>query len=253
MKTITKYILGATAGLGLLANSAFADKICVAGNFDGDKVKAGMISDFCKEQNSDAILLMGDYSVRGLPGETNYRTDFVSTKRVLDKFADSKTPVFVLSGGNDSLRDVRQISESYENMHALEDNVKTKIADLDVIPLNGYNNKRFMFEGAKFVSEKDLDNYLQKLSENPDAVSVSHIAPYGDVDVVPNIGSAGERKLEKVLQKNNIDSISNAIRESPSKKKIHNRWKINPSVFPVIINTNGKGKIKKVDFYRVRK
>lgn len=251
MKNIIKY-LGIT-GLIFYANSALADKICVVGNFDGNHNKAKQIVNFCKDQKADAILLMGDYSIRGIPGKVNYKTDFNSTKKVLNEFGKTNIPVSVLSGSNDKLNDVKKISEDYKNMHALEDNIKTKIADMNVIPLNGYNNKDFMFEGAEFINEKEFNNYLKNLSKNPNSVAVSHIAPYGDVDIVPGLGNVGEKKLEKVLKENEIDSISNAIRESPNKKKIGNRWKINPSTFPIIINTNGKGKIKRVDFYRIRK
>ncbi len=252
MKKLIRYMVG-IAGLVFYASSALADKIGIVGNFDGDYRKAKEVVKFYESKKTDAILLMGDYSVRGIPGKVNYKTDFNSTKKVLDEFGKTHIPVFVLSGSNDNITDVRKISADYKNMHALKDSVKTKIADINAIPLNGYNNKKFMFEGAKFIDEKDFNNYLINLSKNPNSVAVSHIAPYGDVDIAPNFGNVGEKKLEKVLKENEIDSISNAIRESPNKKKIGNRWKINPSVFPVIINTNGKGKVNRVDFYRIRK
>lgn len=252
MKKLATSLLGISVGL-FLYSSALADKICVAGNFDGDYSKAKQIVNFCKDQKADAILLMGDYGVRGISGKVNYKTDFNSTKNVLNEFGKTNIPVFLLSGSNDKISDIMKISNHYKNMHALKDNIKTKIADMNVISLNGYNNKRFMFEGAKFINENEFNKYLKYLSKNSNSVAVSHIAPYGDVDVVPNLGSVGEKQLERVLKENDIDSISNAIRESPNSKKIGKRWKINPSIFPVIINTNGKGKIKRVDFYRIRK
>lgn len=249
IKFLNSILVGLTATF--LYSSAQADKICVAGNFDGDSVRAEKVLKTCEDKSSDAIFLIGDYSVRGIPGRVNWETDFPSTAIVLDKFSKTKIPVYVLSGSNDRLEDVRTITSQYENMFFLKDNVTTKISDLEVLPLNGYNNKRFMFEGAKFVNSSEWNKYLNDLNKSSgDLVSVSHISPYRDVDKIYSGRNVGDKSLEKVLSSKIIDSISSAIRESPGAFNLGKRWKINPGMNTMIINTDGKGKIKSVDSYR---
>ena len=231
-----------------LATTALADTVIVAGNIDGDVEKAKRVLSASK--NADAIILMGDYSVRGVPGRVNYRTDSKSTKEVLSVFGKSKIPTYVLSGSNDNPEDVAAVAAKYESMTNLEDKNPTKIRDLIVLPLNGYNNRKFMFEGARFVKPSDLESYLKALSKSsPNTVSVTHISPKGDIDRIGNGMHVGEESLETVLAKEGRSSISSAIRENHGTVKKGIRWKINPGDYFAVLETDGNGQIVKVSLY----
>ncbi len=155
--------------------------------------KAEKILQVCEKNGADAILLMGDYSQRGIHGRTNFKTDFNSTKGVLNEFTKSRVPVYILSGSNDNLQDVKTIAKKHSRLVPLEDNVFVSIADLNVLPLNGYDNRNFMFEGANFVNPSDMDKYLDNLKKiKGNRVSVTHISPYGHTDRISlgvNVGT----------------------------------------------------------------
>lgn len=281
IKDILKYFATRIVATMFYITPVQADNICIAGNFDGNVKRAKQVIQTCENNGGDAIVLMGDYSVRGIPGKRNFRTDFDSTNKVLSEFGKSKLPVYVLSGSNDKMSDVEQIASENKNMTFLEDNKSFKIADLNVIPLNGYNNPEFMFEGAEFIDKNDFNQYLTTLSQNPNATSVSHISPYGHIDQVRiprNISNSGmqvlimnkdkytseqldnllylkkhvgDRKLENTLNSLNMDSISAAIRESPGAGVINKgRWKSNPGELVLMLGTDGNGNIEEFNFYK---
>lgn len=281
-RIIINTVLTGLLALTIYATKVKADNICVAGNFDGNTKKAEYVLEKAKKNKADAILLMGDYSVRGIQGNINYKTDFKSTEEVLSVFSNFDGPVYILSGSNDNPQDIKEILKEHDNLTPLSDNTKTSIADLSVLPLNGYNYRNFMFEGAKYVSDSEFKEYLSNLSKSDKGtVSVTHISPYGHIDkaliaknlsskkkktllatldkvsdpkqkqkfVMENffeIKSVGEISLEKVLASKNIDSISSAIRESPGAYNIDGRWKINPGDYTFFIITDGKGTIEKI-------
>lgn len=214
-----------------------ADTICVAANFDGNTSRAASVAEECEKSDADAILLMGDYSRRG-------PADLSSTHNVLKQFSKERMPTYILSGSNDNPSHVDQIAERYGSLHALHSNQPTRVADLLVLPLNGYNNRRFMFPGAHHVGEQEWDAYLSELDAMPEnLVSVSHISPHGHVDRIKSGAHVGERSLEKVLRQNNIDSISAAIRESPGTYPLTNRCKINPGYNTILLETDGNGSL----------
>jgi len=251
IKDFLKNFTTAVVATMLYVTPVQADNICVAANFDGNVTRAKQVIKTCEDNGGDTILLMGDYSVRGIPGKRNFRTDFDSTSKVLNEFGRSELPICVLSGSNDKISDIRQVASGNQNMTVLEDNKPVKVGDLNVIPLNGYNDQRFMFEGAKFVDGNDLRQYLATLSQNPNATAVSHISPYGHIDKIRSGINVGDRNLENTLDSLNMSSISAAIRESPGARVINKRrWKINPGESFLMLETNGKGNIKGARFYK---
>ena len=106
----------------------------------------------------------------------------------------------------------------------------------------GYDNQRFMFEGAKFVSQNGLTAYLANLAKIK-TVAVTHISPYGQIDKLANGTSVGNHDLEQVLGQLKLNSISAAIRESPGAYDLEGRMKINPGGYVLVISTDNNGNI----------
>lgn len=221
-KNLVKTLGMGALGAVLYITPAQAGNVCIAGNFDGNVAKAQQTFDRCEGIGANAYVLMGNYGSAG----------------TIEPFAKSGKPVYALLGGNDGTF-VDEVKSKYNNVNTMKNSQPVNVAGLKMIPLNGdVNSSMFDFN---LVSNQEFVQYLKTLSENKDAIAVSRISPYGNVDVVLSPKDLSSQEVEKIKYEANKVPVWD--KDEYLESKLNNREYIGNKTLEDALSLNGMNSI----------